>query len=128
MQPFPFSFWQQTSNSPNSYFFNDATLSSFSTCQTNVKSQILSSTLGDTEPDTVIILRYLVNRLSDVSNISSQTDFSPYGSTSNPYDITFTLSGTPQYTITISGDESGTWSLDFIDNDAAVESYIQLYR
>lgn len=123
-----FSFWQQTSNNPNSYFFNDVTLTSFSTCKTSVKGQILSSTLGDTEPDTVIILRYLVDRLSTVSDITSQTNFDSFGTTANPYNITFTLSGVPQYTVTIVGDESGVWSLDFIDNDAATKSYIQLYR
>ncbi len=87
-----FSFWYQPLSSGGANYEFSAYGSVgvlFANLQTSVKSQIstVQTSIGS---DNSIILRKIVDRLLTVTNISSTTDFTPIGTTSTNYSVTYT--------------------------------------
>jgi hypothetical protein len=87
-----FAFWYQPLSSGGvnyefSAYGDDVIL--FSTLQTSVKSQIstVQTSIGS---DNSIILRKIVDRLLSILDITNTTDFTPIGTTSTNYSVTYT--------------------------------------
>lgn len=137
---FPFSNWYQPISSGGvNYLFQDYDhLSSFSTCKTTVKNQI-SSVQSSIGSDNTKILRDLVNRLLNVTNISSTNSFDGSTTTQNYYvNYTYVEGKTPDpgnggysvysFEVKKSSDDSlvSDGLLTFLSDDPAVESYIEM--
>lgn len=137
---FPFANWYQpiASNGGSSYQFQDYDhLSSFSTCKTTVKNQI-SSVQSSIGSDNTLILRFIVDRLLTVSNISSTNSFG--GTTSQNYYVNYTYvegknpnpgnGGYSIYSFEVKKSSNNSLVsnglLTFLSDDAAVESYVDM--
>lgn len=136
---FPFSNWYQPiSSGGGNYQFQDYNHGNdFPTTKTTVKNQITNvlSSIGD---DNVKILRFIVNRLLAVSNISSTNSFD--GTTSQNYYVNYTYvegkfpnpgdEGFSTYSfevkITSTNALVSSGQITFLRNDAASESYVDM--
>lgn len=137
---FPFANWYQpiASIGGSNYEFQDYDhLNSFSTCKTTVKTQI-SAVQSSVGADNVLILRFIVDRLLTVSNISSTNSFG--GTTTQNYYVNYTYvegknpnpgdGGYSTYSFEVkkSSDNSivSTGVLTFLSEDALQESYVDM--
>lgn len=135
-----FSFWQQVvSGGGTSYNFSDySNLSSFSTCKTTIRNSITAQSLSNIGADTKKVLQFIVNRLTVVTNVSNSNTWTPYGTTSINYDLTYptkdpnpvvpTGNNIVTFEIRKNSDSSlvANGTLTFLDNDGASESYIEI--
>jgi hypothetical protein len=142
---FPFSFWKQTSSGGGTnYSFSDYSHpNNFSLTKIIVKNQITSNqtSIG---LDNVKILKFIVDRLLTVTDISSTDVFD--GTTSQNYIVDYTYvdgiqAGNPpppnagdlgystysfNVTIASSGSPVSAGEITFLRNDAFSESYIDM--
>ena len=137
---FPFSFWKQTlSGGGTSYNFNDySNPGNFSTCKTTVRNLIIAQSLSNIGSDTIKVLQFVVNRLTTVTTVTNTNSWSPYGTTSINYNLTYptkdpdpvvpTGNNVVTFEIRKNSDSSlvvnGT--LTFLENDGLSESYIEI--
>ncbi len=135
-----FSFWQQViSGGGTSYSFSDySNLSSFSTCKTTIRNSITAQSLSNIGADTKIVLQFIVNRLTTVTNVSNTNSWAPYGTTTINYNLTYptkdpdpvvpTSNNVVTFEIRKNSDSSlvANGALTFLNNDGAVESYIEI--
>lgn len=135
-----FSFWRQiTSGGGTSYNFSDYNNpSNFSTCKTTVRNLITAQSLSNIGSDTKIVLQFVVNRLTTVTNVSNTNSWSPYGTTSINYDLTYptkdpdpvvpTGNNLVTFEIRKNSDSSlvANGTLTFLSNDGSSESYIEI--
>ena len=137
---FPFSFWKQTlSGGGTSYNFNDySNPGNFSTCKTAVRNLIIAQSLSNIGSDTKKVLQFVVNRLTTVTTVTNTNSWSPYGTTSINYNLTYptkdpdpvvpTGNNVVTFEIRKNSDSSlvvnGT--LTFLENDGLSESYIEI--
>ena len=135
-----FSYWQPVvSGGGTSYNFSDySNLSSFSTCKTTIRNSITAQSLSNIGADTKKVLQFIVNRLTVVTNVSNSNTWTPYGTTSINYDLTYptkdpnpvvpTGNNVVTFEIRKNSDSSlvANGTLTFLDNDGASESYIEI--
>jgi hypothetical protein len=135
-----FAFWRQvTSGGGNSYNFSDySNPSNFSTCKTTVRNLITAQSLSNIGADTKKVLQFVVNRLTTVTTVTNTNSWSPYGTTSINYNLTYptkdpdpvvpTGNNVVTFEIRKNSDSSlvvnGT--LTFLENDGLSESYIEI--
>ena len=135
-----FAFWRQvTSGGGNSYNFSDYSHpSNFSTCKTTVRNLITAQSLSNIGADTKKVLQFVVNRLTTVTTVTNTNSWSPYGTTSINYNLTYptkdpdpvvpTGNNVVTFEIRKNSDSSlvvnGT--LTFLENDGLSESYIEI--
>lgn len=135
-----FSFWQQVvSGGGTSYNFSDySNPDDFSICKTTVRNLITAQSLSNIGADTKKVLQYVVNALTTVNAVPNSNTWSPYGTTSINYDLTYptknpdpvvpTGNNIVTFEIRKNLDSSlvvnGT--LTFLENDMASESYIEI--
>ena len=137
---FPFSFWKQTSSGGGtSYNFSDYSHpSSFSICKTTVRNLITAQSLSNIGADMKIVLQFVVNRLTVVTNVTNTNSWSPYGTTSINYDLTYPTkdpdpvvpagNNVVTFEVRKNSDSSlvANGTLTFLSNDGASESYIEI--
>jgi hypothetical protein len=135
-----FAFWRQvTSGGGNSYNFSDySNPSNFSTCKTTVRNLITTQSLSNIGADTKKVLQFVVNRITTVTTVTNTNSWSPYGTTSINYNLTYptkdpdpvvpTGNNVVTFEIRKNSDSSlvvnGT--LTFLENDGLSESYIEI--
>jgi len=133
-----FSFWQQVvSGGGTSYSFSNY-YSSFSAGKTTIRNLILAQSLSNIGADTRKVLQFVVNRLTTVTDVSNTNSWAPYGTTTINYDLTYPTkipnpvvpTGHNIVTFEIRKDLDNSLvadgELQFLDNDASFESYIQI--
>ena len=137
---FPFSFWKQTlSGGGTSYNFNDySNPGNFSTCKTTVRNLIIAQSLSNIGSDTKKVLQFVVNRLTTVTTVTNTNSWSPYGTTSINYNLTYptkdpdpvvpTGNNVVTFEIRKNSDSSlvANGTLTFLENDGLSESYIEI--
>lgn len=135
-----FSFCQQVvSGGGTSYNFSDySNTGNFSTCKTTVRNLIIAQSLSNIGSDTKKVLQFVVNRLITVTTVTNTNSWSPYGTTSINYNLTYptkdpdpvvpTGNNVVTFEIRKNSDSSlvvnGT--LTFLENDGLSESYIEI--
>jgi hypothetical protein len=135
-----FSFWQETtSGGGTSYTFSDySNPGSFSTCKTNIRNLITAQSLSNIGADTKKVLQFIVNRLTIVTNVSNTNSWTPYGTTTINYDLTYPTKD--PYPVVPAGNNVVTFemrknsdsslvangTLTFLQNDGAAESYVEI--
>jgi hypothetical protein len=135
-----FAFWQQvTSGGGTSYNFSDYSHpSNFSTCKTTVRNLITAQSLSNIGADTKIVLQFVVNRLTTVTNVTNTNSWAPYGTTTINYNLTYptkdpdpvvpTGNNVVTFEVRKNSDSSlvANGTLTFLSNDGASESYIEI--
>jgi hypothetical protein len=135
-----FAFWQQvTSGGGTSYNFSDYSHpSNFSTCKTTVRNLITAQSLSNIGDDTKIVLQFVVNRLTTVTNVTNTNSWAPYGTTTINYNLTYptkdpdpvvpTGNNVVTFEVRKNSDSSlvANGTLTFLSNDGASESYIEI--
>ena len=135
-----FAFWQQvTSGGGTSYNFSDYSHpSNFSTCKTTVRNLITAQSLSNIGADTKIVLQFVVNRLTTVTNVTNTNSWAPYGTTTINYNLTYptkdpdpvvpTGNNIVTFEVRKNSDSSlvANGTLTFLSNDGASESYIEI--
>lgn len=135
-----FAFWQQvTSGGGTGYSFSDySNPSDFSICKTTVRNLITAQSLSNIGVDTKKVLQYVVNTLTTVNAVPNSNTWSPYGTTSINYDLTYPTknpdpvvpAGHNEVTFEIRKDLDNSLvangTLTFLSNDGASESYIEI--
>ena len=135
-----FSFWQQTtSGGGTSYNFSDySNPGSFSTCKTNIRNLITAQSLSNIGADTKKVLQFIVNRLTIVTNVSNTNSWTPYGTTTINYDLTYPTkdpdpvvpagNNVVTFEMRKNSDSSlvANGTLTFLQNDGAAESYVEI--
>jgi hypothetical protein len=135
-----FAFWQQvTSGGGTSYNFSDYSHpSNFSTCKTTVRNLITAQSLSNIGDDTKIVLQFVVNRLTTVTNVTNTNSWAPYGTTTINYNLTYptkdpdpvvpTGNNIVTFEVRKNSDSSlvANGTLTFLSNDGASESYIEI--
>jgi hypothetical protein len=135
-----FSFWQETtSGGGTSYTFSDySNPGSFSTCKTNIRNLITAQSLSNIGADTKKVLQFIVNRLTIVTNVSNTNSWTPYGTTTINYDLTYPTkdpdpvvpagNNVVTFEMRKNSDSSlvANGTLTFLQNDGAAESYVEI--
>jgi hypothetical protein len=99
---------------------------------------ITAQSLSNIGADTKKVLQFIVNRLTVVTNVSNTNSWSPYGTTTINYDLTYPTkdpdpvvpagNNVVTFEMRKNSDSSlvANGTLTFLENDAAVESYIEI--
>ena len=135
---FPFSFWKQDISGVSYTFQDYSNPSNFSTCQNTIINLITAQSATITGADTKKVLKFIINRLTTVTDVLNTNSWSPYGSTSIFYDLTYPTKDpnpvvpTSHNTVTFEVKKDSNNSLVangiiiFLNNNASGESYIQI--